>query len=38
MATIDFNTVPKGVTLNEERAQYLSDRAARNGHRLLPQG
>lgn len=28
MATIDFNTVPKGVTLNEERAQYLSDRAA----------
>ncbi|KPD29651.1 MULTISPECIES: hypothetical protein [Pseudomonas aeruginosa group] len=27
MATIDFNTVPKGVTLNEERAQYLSDRA-----------
>lgn len=28
MATIDFNTVPSGVTLNEERAQYLSDRAA----------
>lgn len=27
MATIDFNTVPSGVTLNEERAQYLSDRA-----------
>ena len=27
MATIDFNTVPAGVTLNEERAQYLSDRA-----------
>lgn len=28
MATIDFSTVPSGVTLNEERAQYLSDRAA----------
>lgn len=28
MATIDFKTVPTGVTLNEERAQYLSDRAA----------
>lgn len=28
MATIDFNTVPSGVTLNEERAQYLGDRAA----------
>ncbi len=28
MATIDFNTVPSGVTLNEERAQQLSDRAA----------
>ena len=28
MATIDFNTVPSGVTLNEERVQYLSDRAA----------
>lgn len=27
MATIDFNTVPSGVTLNEERVQYLSDRA-----------
>jgi len=27
MATIDFNTVPSGVTLNEERAQQLSDRA-----------
>lgn len=27
MPTIDFNTVPSGVTLNEERAQYLSDRA-----------
>lgn len=27
MATIDFNTVPSGVTLNEERAQHLSDRA-----------
>mgnify|MGYP003086877790 CR=1 FL=1 len=28
MATIDFNTVPSGVTLNEECAQHLSDRAA----------
>jgi len=27
MATIDFNTVPSGVALNEERVQYLSDRA-----------
>ena len=27
MATIDFSTVPSGVTLNEERAQQLSDRA-----------
>ncbi|WP_127477531.1 hypothetical protein [Sulfurivermis fontis] len=27
MATLDFNTVPSGVTLNEERVQYLSDRA-----------
>ena len=27
MPTIDFNTVPSGVTLNEERAQQLSDRA-----------
>ncbi|MEX6504695.1 hypothetical protein [Pseudomonas zhanjiangensis] len=28
MATIDFNTVPRVELLNEERAQYLSDRAA----------
>ena len=28
MATVDFNTVPSGVTLNEERIQQLSDRAA----------
>lgn len=27
MPAIDFNTVPSGVPLNEERAQYLSDRA-----------
>ncbi len=28
MATVDFNTVPSGVRLNEERIQQLSDRAA----------
>jgi len=27
MPTIDFDTVPSGVTLNEERVQHLSDRA-----------
>ncbi len=27
MATISFKTVPNSVALNEEHAQYLSDRA-----------